>query len=163
MPSFDIVNEVNIQEVDNAVNNTKREVSTRYDFRGSNSELEFDRKNKTLALLTTDDMKLDALKDMLIGHLIKRGIDPKCLDYGDAEGTSKGQLRCDIILQEGIARDIAQKIVKFIKGTKIKVQAAIQEDQVRVTGKKIDDLQEIITLLKKEDLGIPLQFTNMKK
>jgi hypothetical protein len=163
VPSFDIVNEIDIQEVDNAVNNTQREVTTRYDFRGSNSEVTFDRKEKNLSLVTADEMKLEALKEMLIGHIIKRGIDPKCLEFGDAEGNSKGQSRCKVIIQEGISREIAQKIVKLIKGTKVKVQPAIQDDQVRVTGKKIDDLQEIISFVKGEKIEIPLQFTNMKK
>jgi len=163
VPSFDIVNEIDIQEVDNAVNNTQREVATRYDFRGSNSEVTFDRKEKNLSLVTADEMKLEALKEMLIGHIIKRGIDPKCLEFGDAEGNSKGQSRCKVIIQEGISREIAQKIVKLIKGRKVKVQPAIQDDQVRVTGKKIDDLQEIISFMKGEKIEIPLQFTNMKK
>ncbi len=163
MPSFDIVNEIDIQEVDNAVNNTQREVTTRYDFRGSNSEINFDRKEKNLTIVTADEMRLEAFKEILISHIIKRGIDPKCLEFGEAENTSKGQSRCDVILQEGISREIAQKLVKRIKGTKIKVQPSIQDDQVRVTGKKIDDLQEIISFVKSEKLEIPLQFTNMKK
>ncbi|NKB67858.1 MAG: YajQ family cyclic di-GMP-binding protein [Candidatus Latescibacteria bacterium] len=162
MPSFDIVNQVDLQEVDNAVNNTSREVGTRYDFRGSNTEITFDKKAKTISLLAADDMKMQALRDMLIAHCIKRKIDSKCLKFGEPEGTSRGQIKRDAELQEGIARDIAQKIVKQIKGAKIKVQAAIQEDQVRVTGKKIDDLQAVIALMKKGDHGIPLQFVNMK-
>ena len=117
----DIADE-DIQEVDNAVNNTQREVTTRYDFRGSNSEINFDRKEKNLTLITADEMKLEAFKEMLIGHIIKRGIDPKCLEFGDAEGNSKGQSRCKVIIQEGISREIAQKLVKRIRGTKIKVQ-----------------------------------------
>ena len=163
MPSFDIVNEIDIQEVDNAVNNTQREVATQYDFRGSNSEVTCDRKEKNLSLVTAHEMKIEALKEMLIGHIIKRGIDPKCLEFGDAEGNSKGQSRCKVIIHEGISREIAQKIVKLIKGRKVKVQPAIQDDQVRVTGKKIDDLQEIISFVKGEKIEIPLQFTNMKK
>ena len=108
-------------------------------------------------------MKMEALKDMLINHFIKRSIDPKCIDFGENEGTSQGQIKCSAALQEGIAREVAQKIVKQIKGLKIKVQLAIQEDQVRVTGKKIDDLQAVISAMKSENFGIPLQFTNMKK
>tara|TARA_Y100001934_G_C12128377_1_gene666623 strand:+ start:272 stop:763 length:492 start_codon:yes stop_codon:yes gene_type:complete len=163
MPSFDIVNEVDLQEVDNAVNNTKREVATRYDFRQTRTEVEFNRKEKHIALLTGDDMKMEALKDMMINHFIKRSIDPKCIDFGENEGTAQGQIKCSAALQEGIARDIAQKIVKQIKGLKTKVQPSIQEDQVRVTGKKIDDLQSVISAMKSENFGIPLQFTNMKK
>ena len=163
MPSFDIVNEVDLQEVDNAVNNTKREVSTRYDFRQTRTEVEFNRKEKNIALQTSDDMKMEALKDMMINHFIKRSIDPKCIDFGENEGTSQGHIKCSAALQEGIAREVAQKIVKQIKGLKIKVQPAIQEDQVRVTGKKIDDLQAVISAMKSENFGIPLQYTNMKK
>ncbi|MFT5376701.1 MAG: hypothetical protein ACI906_003539 [Candidatus Latescibacterota bacterium] len=162
MPSVDIVNEVDLQEVDNAVNNTKREVSTRYDFRQSNTEVEFNRKEKTISLQTSDDMKMQALHDMIIGNFVKRKVDPKCLEFGENEGSSSGQIRCKISLEEGIAKETAQKIVKLVKAMKLKVQPAIQEDQVRVTGKKIDDLQEVISMLRNEDLGIPLQFTNMK-
>lgn len=162
MPSLDIVNEVDLQEVDNAVNNTKKEVATRYDFRQSNTEIEFNRKEKTISLQTADDMKMQALHDMIIGNFVKRKVDPKCLEFGDNEGSSSGQVRCKVGLQEGIAKETAQKIVKLIKGMKLKVQPAIQDEQVRVTGKKIDDLREVMAMLKKEDLGIPLQFTNMK-
>jgi uncharacterized protein YajQ (UPF0234 family) len=162
MSAFDIVNEVNLQEVDNAINNTKKEVGTRYDFRQSNTQIEFNRKEKTIALLTADDMKMQAIQDMIISHFVRRKVDPKCLEFGENEGTSNGQIKRSVQLQEGIERETAQKIVKLIKAMKIKVQPAIQEDQVRVTGKKIDDLQEVITMLKKEDLGIPLQFVNMK-
>lgn len=162
MPSVDVVNEVDLQEVDNAVNNTKREVSTRYDFRQSNTEVEFNRKEKTISLQTSDDMKMQALHDMILGNFVKRKVDPKCLNFGENEGSSSGQVRCKVELEEGIAKETAQKIVKLIKTMKLKVQPAIQEDQVRVTGKKIDDLQEVMAMLRKEDLGIPLQFTNMK-
>lgn len=162
MSSFDIVNEVDLQEADNAVNNTKKEVGTRYDFRQSNTEIEFNRKEKTLSVLTSDDMKMQAVQDILISNFVKRKVDPQCLDFGTNEGTSNGQVRCSAKLLEGIERDTAQKIVKLIKAMKIKVQPAIQDNQVRVTGKKIDDLQEVINMLKKEDLGIPLQFVNMK-
>jgi cyclic-di-GMP-binding protein len=162
MPSLDIVNEVDLQEVDNAVNNTKKEVATRYDFRQSSTDIEFNRKEKTISLQTADDMKMQALHDMIIGNFVKRKVDPKCLDFGNNEGSSSGQVRCKISLEEGIAKETAQKIVKLIKAMKLKVQPAIQDEQVRVTGKKIDDLQEVMAMLKKEDLGIPLQFTNMK-
>ena len=162
MPSFDIVNEVSIQEVDNAVNNTKKEVGTRYDFRDSKTQIDFNRKEKNISLQTADDMKMQALHDVLVSHFVRRKVDPKCLEFGEVEATSQGQVKQMVVLQEGIARDIAQKIVKQIKGMKLKVQAAIQDDQVRVTGKKIDDLQTVIAAVKKEDMGIPLQFVNIK-
>lgn len=163
MASFDVVNQVDMQEVDNAVNNTKKEVQTRYDFRKSATQIEFSRKESTISLLTADDMKLQALRDMLTGHCIRRKVDPQCLDFGTPEGTSQGQLKQTVRLQEGIERQLAQKMAKDIKGLKLKVQAAIQDDQVRVTGKKLDELQEVIAALKKTDYGIPLQFVNMKK
>ena len=163
MPSFDIVNEVSIQEVDNAVNNAKKEVGTRYDFRDSRTQIDFNRKEKNISLQTADDMKMQALHDVLVGHFVRRKLDPKCLEFGEVEATSQGQVKRMVMLQEGIARDIAQKIVKQIKGMKLKIQAAIQDDQVRVTGKKVDDLQAVIAAVKKEDLGLPLQFVNMKK
>ena len=163
MPSFDIVNEVDLQEVGNAVNNTKKEVSTRYDFRNSKTEIEFNRKEKIISLQTMDEMKMQALRDVMISHFVRRKVDPKCLDFGEIEGTSRGQVKRMVQLQEGIEREIAQKIVKLIKGMRIKVQPAIQDVQVRVTGKKVDDLQAVIAVVKKEELEIPLQFVNMKK
>ena len=163
MASFDVVNQVDVQEVDNAVNNTKKEVQTRYDFRKSATQIDFNRKDRALSLLTSDDMKLQALRDMLVGHCVRRKVDPKALDFADVEGTSQGQVKQAVRLQEGIERQTAQKIAKDIKGLKLKVQAAIQDDQVRVTGKKIDELQAVIAELKKTDYGIPLQFVNMKK
>ena len=163
MASFDVVNQVDLQEVDNAVNNTKKEVQTRYDFRKSATQIDFNRKDRALSLLTSDDMKLQALRDMLVGHCVRRKVDPKVLDFADVEGTSQGQVKQAVRLQEGIERQTAQKIAKDIKGLKLKVQAAIQDDQVRVTGKKIDELQAVIAELKKTDYGIPLQFVNMKK
>ena len=163
MASFDVVNQVDLQEVDNAVNNTKKEVQTRYDFRKSATQIDFNRKDRALSLLTSDDMKLQALRDMLVGHCVRRKVDPKALDFADVEGTSQGQVKQAVRLQEGIERQTAQKIAKDIKGLKLKVQAAIQDDQVRVTGKKIDELQAVIAELKKTDYGIPLQFVNMKK
>ncbi|HIG55121.1 MAG TPA: YajQ family cyclic di-GMP-binding protein [Candidatus Handelsmanbacteria bacterium] len=163
MPSFDIVNEVDLQEVDNAVNNTKKEVTTRYDFRDSKTEIDFNRKEKVISLQTKDEMMMQALYDVIISHFVRRKVDPKCLDFGEIEGTSQGHVKRVVRLQEGIEREIAQKIVKLIKGLKIKVQPAIQDDQVRVTGKKVDDLQAVMGMLKNEDMGIPLQFGNMKK
>ncbi len=163
MPSFDIVNEVDLQEVDNAVNNTKKEVTTRYDFRDSKTEIDFNRKEKVISLQTKDEMMMQALYDVIISHFVRRKVDPKCLDFGEIEGTSQGQVKRVVRLQEGIEREIAQKIVKLIKGLKIKVQPAIQDDQVRVTGKKVDNLQAVMGMLKNEDMGIPLQFGNMKK
>ncbi|MEX2600081.1 MAG: YajQ family cyclic di-GMP-binding protein [Balneolaceae bacterium] len=162
MPSFDIVNQVNAQEVDNAVNNTAKEISTRYDFRGLHTEVNFDRKANTIDLLAAESMKMRAVREMLIGNFVKRGLSSKIMEFGDEEGTSQGAVKVKIQLKEGIDRETAKKIVKEIKNLKSKVQPAIQEDQVRVSGKKIDDLQDVIQHLKSKDFGIPLQFVNLK-
>ena len=162
MPSFDIVNEINAQEVDNAINNTQKEVTTRYDFKGLHTEIEFQKKENQIHLVAAENMKLQAVKDMLIKHFIKRGLEPKALEYGTEEGTSQGHVKMDVTIKEGIDRETAKKIVKEIKNLKLKVQPAIQDNQVRVSGKKIDDLQEVIRHLKTKNFGIPLQFVNMK-
>jgi cyclic-di-GMP-binding protein len=162
MPSFDVVNKIDLQEVDNAINNTKKEVNTRYDFRGTNTEVSFDKKEKKLSFATADDFKMKALKEMFIGNCVKRGLDTKSFKYGEVEPTTKGHVKMAVDIQEGIEKDIARKIVKLIKDQKMKVQAAIQDEQVRVTAKKIDDLQTVIQLLKDADLDIPLQYVNMK-
>jgi uncharacterized protein YajQ (UPF0234 family) len=162
MPSFDIVNRVDMQEVDNAVNNAKKEIATRYDLRQANSELELDRKEGRVRIVAADEMKLKAIKEIVITHLVRRKIEPKGLHFGEHEPTSRGQLKCDGSFHQGIDKETARRIVKIIKETKMKVQSAIQDDQVRVTGKKIDDLQAVIALVKEENLKIPLQFVNMK-
>ncbi len=162
MPSFDIVNELNAQEIDNAVNNTLKEISTRYDFRGLHTEVSFTKKTGRIDLLAAENMKLKAVREMLTRNFIKRGLDPKVLEYDAEEGTTSGAIKQSATIREGIDRDTAKKIVKEIKATKLKVQPAIMDNQVRVTGKKIDDLQEVITLLKSKDFTVPLQFVNMK-
>jgi len=162
MASFDIVNEINAQEVDNAVNNTLKEVSTRYDFKGLHAEINFIKKENRIDISAAESMKLQAMKDTLIKHFIKRNLEPKALEYGPEEGTSHGHVKAKVTIKEGIDRDTAKKIVKEIKSLKLKVQPAIQDDRVRVSGKKIDELQEVIQHLKGKDFGIPLQFVNMK-
>lgn len=163
MPSFDIVSELDLQEVDNAVNNVRKEVETRYDFKGIVTEMDFNRKTKVISLVTGDDMKIRAIRDMLISHFVRRKVDPKSMEFGEPEKTSRSQLKQDIKLHDGIDKDNARKLVKMIKDSKLKVQAAIQDEQVRVTGKKIDDLQAVIALLKNSDFELPLQYVNMKK
>ena len=162
MPSFDVVNEVDLQEVDNAVNITRKTLATRYDFRGSETEINLDRKQLQITIATEDTMRLQAVQDTLASNLIKRKVSPKALEYKEPEGTSKGGVRVTVILKQGIEKEMAKKIVKLIKEQKLKVQAQIQDEQVRVTAKKIDDLQAVIAMLKGQDLDIPLQFTNMK-
>jgi len=162
MPSFDIVSQIDAQEVDNAVNNVLKEVDTRYDFRGVNTEITLSKKTNTISIVTGDEMKIKAVKDMMITHFTRRKVDPRSLEFGKFEPTSNGQLKQEIKLKEGIDKDTAKKIVKMIKGAKMKVQAAIQDDQVRVTGKKLDDLQSVISLVKDSDFDMPFQFVNMR-
>ena len=162
MPSFDIVSQIDLQEVDNAVNNVLKEVETRYDFRNIHTEMTFNRKDKVINLVTGDDMKIRAIREMLISHFTRRKVDSRAMEFGEAEQTSKGQLKQEIKLREGIDKDTAKTIVKMIKDAKLKVQAAIQDDQVRVTGKKIDDLQTVIQLMRDSKLELPLQYVNMK-
>jgi len=162
MPSVDVVSRVDLQALDNAINNVKREISTRFDFKNVKSEITFDRKTKYIHIVTGDDWKVKAVTEMLIGQCTRLKVDPKCLDLKEIEPTSHDTVKMDILIKEGIPKETGQKIVKLIKGLKIKVQPAIQGDQVRITGKKIDDLQEIMRLLKEQDYNIPLQFANMK-
>ena len=162
MPSFDIVNKIDTQEVDNAVNNSTKEIATRYDLRGTGTEITFDKKEKTLEIIAADGMKLDAVKEILLGNSVKRKVDLKSFQFQEPRPTSNGRLRLKIEIREGVDTDVGRKIVRLIKDQKLKVQASMMDDQVRVTGKKIDDLQEVIQLLKKADLEIPLQYVNMK-
>ena len=162
MPSVDVVSKVDLQALDNAINNVKREISTRFDFKNIKSEITFDRKAKYIHIITGDDWKVNAVTEILIGQCSRFKIDPKCLDLKKIEPTTDDTVKMDILIKEGIPKETGQKIVKLIKGLKIKVQPAIQDNQVRLTGKKIDDLQEIMRLLKEQDYDIPLQFVNMK-
>jgi len=162
MPSFDIVNKVDLQEVDNAVNNTRKMTQTRYDFRGSKTEIELNRKDGRISILTEDSMKMKAIEGELISNLVKRKVDAKSVRFGEPERAAGDMVKLEAEIIAGIDKDTARKIVKIIKETKMKVQAAIQEDQVRVSGKKIDDLQKVIALLKEKDLGVPLQYVNMR-
>ncbi len=162
MPSFDVVNRVDLQEVDNALNNTKKDVERRYDFRGSNTQITLDKNGKSIHIVTGDDMKMSALTDMLLDNFAKRKVSGKVLVFKDVDATSHGQVKRDVDIIDGIEKDQAKKIVKIIKDMKLKVQASIQDEQVRVTAKKIDDLQAVIETLKDSDLPIPLQYINMK-
>lgn len=163
MPSFDIVSRIDLQEVDNAVNITKKAILSRYDFRNSKTEIDLDKKDKKIHLITEDDMKLRAVQDALIENLVKRKVDRKCLDTKPSEMAAHGMIQREITIKEGVDSDTARNIVKMIKERKLKVQAAIQENQVRVTAKKIDDLQEVIQMLRASSMPIPLQFINMQR
>ena len=158
--SFDVACKIDMQEVTNALDQARREIETRYDLKGSKNEVTLEKTDITI--LAPDDMKLKAVVDILQSRLHKRGVPLKALTYGAVEQASGGALRQTIALQQGIPIEKAKEIVRLIKDTKIRVQAAIQEDQVRVSGKNRDDLQKIIALLKDRDLGIALQFTNYR-
>ena len=160
MPSFDIVSKVDMQEVDNAVNQAVKEIGQRYDFKGTTNEVELE--NDSLRILAADDYKLQAIKDILIGKLVRRNVSPKCFDYGKEEPASGGAVRVRAAIVQGISKEKGKEIVKAIKDSKLKVQAQIMEEQVRVSGKKIDDLQAVIQTLKGQDMGIELQFENMR-
>ena len=160
MPSFDIVSKVDMQEVDNAVNQTIKEIAQRYDFKGSKSEVTLEK--DAIKVLADDDFRLKAIVDILQSKCIKRGISLKSLDYGKAETASGGMVRQNIAIRQGIAKEKGKEICAIIKESKLKVQGQIQEDQVRVTGKNIDDLQEAIRVLKGKDLGVELQFVNFR-
>ena len=162
MPSFDIVSKVDMSELTNVINNTVREISTRYDFRNSKTTVTLDEKEKNIHIVTADNMKMDSLTDMVRNNCIKRKVDTKCLEFKQVEPTSKGMLKRDVKINEGMSKDVAREIVKLIKGLSLKVQTTIQDEQVRVTGKKIDDLQTIISAIDAKDFKIPLQHVNMK-
>jgi cyclic-di-GMP-binding protein len=163
MPSFDIVNRIDLQEVDNAVNITKKAILSRFDFRSSKTEIALDKKEKKLRVTTEDEMKLRAVQDTLIENLVKRKVDTKCLEPKASQMAAQGMIQREIAIKEGVDSDTARAIVKMIKDKKLKVQAAMQEGQVRVTAKKIDDLQEVIQMLRGAGLPIPLQFVNMQR
>lgn len=160
MPSFDIVSKVEMQEVDNAVNQTIKEIGQRYDFKGSKSEIT--QEKESIKVLADDDYKLKAVIDVLQSKFLKRNISIKALQYGKVEPASGGMVRQIIMIQQGISKEKGKEIIAVIKESKIKVQAQIQDDQVRVTGKNRDDLQATIQLLKGKDLEVEMQFVNFR-
>ncbi|MBK9478110.1 MAG: YajQ family cyclic di-GMP-binding protein [Bacteroidetes bacterium] len=162
MPSFDIVNKIDHQLLDNAINTSRKEIATRYDFRDSKSTIEFDKKTLNIQLLTENEMRVEAIEDVLRSRMIKQKLDPLCLDFGKERYASGNMMRKDIKIKEGIDKETAKKIVKKIKDAKLKVEAQIMDEQVRVSGKKIDDLQAVIALVRSSDFEVPLQFVNMK-
>ncbi len=160
MPSFDIVSEVDRAEADNAVQNVVREITTRYDFKGSKSTIEI--KEDVITIHADDDMKLRQMHEILQGQMQKRGIEPGSLDYQKEEPSAGQSVRQLVKLREGIDRDLARKIIKSVKDGKFKVQTAIQGDELRVTGKKRDDLQAVMAHVKELGLEQPLQFKNFR-
>jgi uncharacterized protein YajQ (UPF0234 family) len=160
MPTFDVVSQVDMQEIDNAVNQARKEVGQRYDFKGTNTEITLD-KNE-IRIVTCDDFKLKAVVEVLQSKVVRRQVPLKALSYATAEPASGSRVRQTITVQQGIATEKARQIVKLIKDAKLKVQAQIQADQVRVSGKNRDDLQRVIQLLKQQDLDVALQFVNFR-
>lgn len=160
MPSFDMVSKTDMPEVDNAVANASREIATRYDFKGSQSTITFE--NDEVLLFADDDLKLKQLHEMLQGNLAKRGVDIGVLDYQKEEQAAGQSVRQKVLIKQGIDKELAKKIIKDIKGKKLKVQVAIQGDELRVTGKKRDDLQGVIAFCKGMDLELPLQYVNFR-
>lgn len=162
MPSFDIVSKVDGQTLDNAINTAKKDILNRYDFNGSQSTIDLDKKTNTIQLITEDDMRLKAIQDAIISRMVKQNLDPKCLDMGKEQYASGNMIRKEIKVKEGIDKETAKNVVKKIKDSGLKVQASIMDDQVRVQAKKIDDLQAVISLCRGEDFGQPLQYINMR-
>jgi len=160
--SFDIVSEIDFQEIDNAVNQGLKEIHQRYDLKDSNTTVELNKKDKILSINTKDDYSLKASVDILQSKFIKRGISIKAMKYNEPEQAAGGRLRQKIDLQSGISKENAKIIVKMIKDSKLKVNAQIMDEQVRVTAAKIDDLQAVIQLIKDADLSFPTQYTNYK-
>lgn len=160
MPSFDIVSEVDMHELVNSIDQANRELTTRFDFRGVDAS--YEKSGETGITLAADaDFQLAQMVEMLKTKMVKRGIDVKCLEVKDHYGSGK-QVKQEVVVRQGLEKDLAKKIVKMIKHAKLKVQVAIQGDQVRVTGKKRDDLQTVIAFLKDADLNMPLQYNNFR-
>lgn len=162
MPSFDIVSEVNQVEVHNALDQSNKEITNRFDFKGSDARVEFNEKDKSLTLYADDDFKLTQVNDVLTGKLAKRGIDVRCLKPGDIDKVSGNKVKQNVVVREGVEQDLAKKIVKLVKDSKMKVQASIQGDVVRVSSGKKDTLQDAIALVRKSITDFPLQYKNFR-
>jgi uncharacterized protein YajQ (UPF0234 family) len=162
MPSFDIVSDVNQVEVNNAVDQANKEVSTRFDFKGSDARIEYKEKDKVLTLYADDDFKLSQVMDILTGKMTRRGVDIRSLKYGDVEKISGNKVKQTVTVRTGVEQELAKKIVRLLKDSKLKVQGSIQGDAVRVSGAKRDELQNAIALVKKSITDFPLQYQNFR-
>ena len=160
--SFDIVSRLDLQEVDNAINQATKEILTRFDFKGTKSSLEFNKTEKKIKIVADDDLKLRNIHDILKTRMVARGISVKSMEFKDPERAFEGTLRQEVSLIQGIPADKAKEVVKLIKNAQIKVQAAIQDEQIRITSKSKDELQAVIQLLKSSSFSVPLQFTNYR-
>ena len=160
MPSFDVVSRIDHQEIDNAIGNATREITTRYDFKGSNTSIE--KKENSIVVLTDDEMKAGQVNDMLVTHFVRRKVDPLCLKKKELEKASGNKIKQIYDLIEGIDQSICKKLIADVKSSKIKVQVKINGNELRVDGKKKDDLQSVIQLIESSNIGIPIQFINFR-
>jgi len=161
MPSFDVVSRTNIEEVDNALQGAMREIGTRYDFKGSKSSIV--RTENALTIVADDDLKLKQVQELLRAHLAKRKVDAGAFDFGEPEKATGNMVRQTVTIKQGVDRELAQRLVKEVKGSKLKVQIAIQGDELRVSGKKRDDLQAAIALFRQMKIAQPLQYVNFRE
>ena len=160
MPSFNIVSKTDMTSVDNALQGVIKEMQVRYDFKGSKSEV--NKTDETIIILADDDLKRRQVEELLVTHLTRKGVDTKALEFGKLEQAGGNMVRQTITVKQGVQRDVAQKIVKAIKSSKLKTQAAIQGDEIRISGKKRDDLQATMAMIKELDVDLPLQFENFR-
>jgi len=160
--SFDIVSEVDLQEVDNALNQARKEIAQRYDFKDSKSSIDFNTKEKQIVIISDDDFKLKSVVDIVQSKLIKRSVPIKALDYGKVEPAANSTVRQIVSLRVGIDKENSKKVVKIIKDSKLRVQAQIMDDQIRVTGKSKDDLQDVMKIVREADLPFATQFVNYR-
>jgi uncharacterized protein YajQ (UPF0234 family) len=162
MPSFDIVSKVELQTLDNAVNITKKEITNRFDFKGSPVQIDLNKKDMKIALEAESDMKIKQIVDVLISRSIKQGLDPLAFDFTKEAYPSGKTVKQEVLVRNGLKQEDAKKIVKLIKDSGMKVQVQIMDDLVRVTAKKIDDLQAVIQLCRNGNVGVPMQYLNMR-
>ncbi len=162
MPSFDIASKTDTQTLDNSINVARKEILGRFDFKGSNSSIDLDKKNVSLTITTEDEMRLNSIIDAIRSRMIKQKLDPRCMDVSKEHYSSGMVIKKEIKIREGIDKENSKKIIKIIKDSKLKVTAQLMDDIIRVSGKKIDDLQGVIAALRTSELDIPLQFINMK-
>lgn len=162
MPSFDIVSKVDLQTLDNAINVAQKEISNRYDFKGSHIDISLNKKDMTIGVEVESDMHLKQVEDIILTKAMRQGLEANCFDMSKEYSASGKFLKKTIVVKNGLDREMAKTIVKLIKDSKLKVTPAIQDDMVRVTAKKIDDLQAVIQLCRTSNLEVPLQYINMK-
>ncbi|AHJ99355.1 MULTISPECIES: YajQ family cyclic di-GMP-binding protein [Hymenobacter] len=162
MASFDIVSKVDPQTLENAVNTAKKELQTRYDLRDTKGGIELDKKNNTITLTSENSMRVQALENILLTRIVKQGIDGTALDFSEEEQPTGAMVKKVVKVRAGVDKEVGRKVIKAIKDAKVKVEAQMQDDQIRVTGKKLDELQAAIAAVRQAAIGQPLQFVNMK-